>query len=381
MKKTPHPLDLRDIRTATNQFQLDGLVKKLIDNDCLSDIAVSEIEKRINNDGYKPRNDLIIYLIIHQIIPSLYNSIKYQLRFLDTEKLVALYQSKFPDREIEEILIKRLYELSMGADQPDRRYIVEAMIKVGSTETISTRETIEGELRDKASAANTVGNILPRYDKILYESQYSFHQLVCKAINVVTARGSPPAPLYSMPAALVDDPIEAPAGLQNLPIENLIEKGEGEQIEFKQTLRWDVQQDALHKPLEDQCLKAIAAFANSKGGTLLIGVSDDGRVPGLDLDLATVAESRDKFDLHLTNLIKSRFSASFRAGCVSVSYPTVNEKLVCRVDVKPSRIPVYLAIKDVQGQASDRFIVRLGASSQEMPLSQALAYIREHFES
>jgi hypothetical protein len=167
---------------------------------------------------------------------------------------------------------------------------------------------------------------------------------------------------------------------QKLPIELLVAKGEVEQLEFKQTLRWDVRQGALHKRLEDQCLKAIAAFTNYKGGTLLIGVCDDGTVPGLEADLATFGESRDKFDLHLTNLIKERFSESFRAGCVSVSYPTVREKLVCRVDVKRSRKPVYLAISDGAGAATDRLIVRAGASSPEIPLSQVAAYVREHFD-
>ncbi|QFU33182.1 DUF3320 domain-containing protein [Brevundimonas sp. Bb-A] len=164
-----------------------------------------------------------------------------------------------------------------------------------------------------------------------------------------------------------------------LSVELLIAQGEGEQLEFKETLRWDVRQAALHKRLEDQCLKAVAAFTNYKGGTLLIGVKDNGEIPGLEPDLATFGGSRDKFDLHLTNLIKDRFSESFRAGCVSVSYPVIDEKVICRVDVKRSRKPVYLAVADSSGTATDRLIVRAGASSPEIPLSQVAAYVSEHF--
>jgi very-short-patch-repair endonuclease len=166
-----------------------------------------------------------------------------------------------------------------------------------------------------------------------------------------------------------------------LGVELLVAQGEGEQLEFKETLRWDVRQGALNKRLEDQCLKAIAAFTNYKGGALLIGVRDDGSVPGLEPDLATFGGSRDKFDLHLTSLTKDRFSESFRAGCVSVSYPTVQNKLICRVDVKRSRKPVYLAIADGSGAAADRLIVRAGSSSPEIPLSQVAAYVREHFDT
>jgi len=163
-------------------------------------------------------------------------------------------------------------------------------------------------------------------------------------------------------------------------IELLMAQGEGELLEFKETIRWDLRQEQVHKRIEDSSLKAIAAFANYKGGTLLIGVRDDGTVPGLGPDLNTFAGSRDKFDLHLTNLIKDRFSESFRAGCVSVSYPTVEDKVICRVDVSRSRMPVYLNVADSGGAPTPRLIVRAGASSPEIPLSQVAAYVREHFE-
>ena len=168
---------------------------------------------------------------------------------------------------------------------------------------------------------------------------------------------------------------------QKASIELLIAQGEGELLEFKETIRWDLRQEQVHRRIEDSSLKTIAAFANYKGGTLLIGVRDDGSVTGLGPDLNTFAGSRDKFDLHLTNLIKERFSESFRAGCVSVSYPMVEDKAICQVDVKRSRMPVYLSVADSGGAATPRLIVRAGASSPEIPLSQVAAYVREHFET
>ena len=126
-------------------------------------------------------------------------------------------------------------------------------------------------------------------------------------------------------------------------------------------------------------MKAIAAFSNHRGGTLLIGVRDDGAVQGLEPDLSSLGGIRDRFELHLTNLIKDRFSESFRAGCVSVSYPILGDKLVCRVDVKRSRTPVYLALSEGNSPATERLIVRAGASSPEIPLGQVAAYVRDHF--
>jgi hypothetical protein len=380
MQKTPHPLDLREIRTAKTGHELDTVIKRLIESSSLSDSAVSEIEKLVVDNGYKPAKDISTYLVVHGIVPSLYEYIKPELRFFGIDNILELYKSKFPDREIEAVLLKILYDASNGTDGPKYRSIVDAIVLVGSTECIATLKTIEEELRHKSVVVKFPDSLTLK-QQFVARVQSSFYELICKAIDAVTARGSAPAPIYSTPAPLADDPLETPADLQNLPIELLLEKGEGQQIEFKQTLRWDVRQGALHKRLEDQCLKAIAAFTNSKGGTLLIGVCDDGVVHGLDSDLATLGESLDKFGLHLTGLIKDRFTASFRAGYVEVSFPTVDKKLVCRVDVKRSRKPVYLAISDGAGAATERLIVRLGASSQEIPLSQVADYVRENFDS
>lgn len=165
-----------------------------------------------------------------------------------------------------------------------------------------------------------------------------------------------------------------------LSVESLIAQGEGERLEFKETLRWDLRQGLVNKRLEDAALKAIAAFANHQGGTLLIGVRDDGEAPGLEPDLNSFGGSRDRFDLHLTNLIKDRFSEGFRAGCVSVSYPTIDERVLCRVDVKRSRTPLYLNLADNGGAVTPRLIVRAGASSPEIPLSQVAAFVRDHFD-
>lgn len=66
---------------------------------------------------------------------------------------------------------------------------------------------------------------------------------------------------------------------------------------------------------------------------------------------------------------------------MSVSYPTIEDKLICRVDVKRSRTPVYLSVADSGGVATPRLIVHAGASSPEIPLNQVAAYVREHFEA
>lgn len=70
------------------------------------------------------------------------------------------------------------------------------------------------------------------------------------------------------------------------PLAQIITGGEHEQVEFKETLRWDVVLGEQNKKLEDVAVKTLAGFANRSGGTLLIGVADDGAVPGLARDFA-----------------------------------------------------------------------------------------------
>ena len=163
------------------------------------------------------------------------------------------------------------------------------------------------------------------------------------------------------------------------PVETLIARGEGECIEFKQSLRWDVRQGALNTKLEDIVIKTLAAFANRQGGTLLIGVADDGSIPGIEPDLSTFGGSVDKFELHLTNLLANHFGQAFKAAKIAVSFPQLEGKAVCRVDIQRSRTPVWVKLGDRSGSVTERLFVRSGNSSQELSPSQAAAYEREHF--
>lgn len=53
-------------------------------------------------------------------------------------------------------------------------------------------------------------------------------------------------------------------------LKNLVNRGESDQLEFKRK--------ASHP---EKIIREIVAFANTKGGKLLIGVDDDGKLPGL----------------------------------------------------------------------------------------------------
>lgn len=165
-------------------------------------------------------------------------------------------------------------------------------------------------------------------------------------------------------------------------LEDLIAEGESDELEFKSTLRWDLKEGTLNKKLEEVILKTVAAFANSQGGTLLVGVADDGEILGLEWDYHSLGGGdRDKFELHLRNLLNQQFGAGFVTSKVAIKFHTIEDKEVCQIETSTAKEPIILKVKDRNGHSVEKFYARSGNSSQEIPLSEMNAYIKEHFHS
>lgn len=170
-------------------------------------------------------------------------------------------------------------------------------------------------------------------------------------------------------------PPEAPVTL-----EDLIAEGESEELEFKASFCWDIEEGVRNKKLELVIVKTVAAFANAQGGTVLIGVSDDGEILGLEGDYHALGEAdKDKFEIHLRNVLNQHFGTSFCATNIDVVFPTFGDIEICQIDVKPTKKPIVLKLKDRNGQSQEKLYVRSGNSSQEIPMSEMQAYLSERF--
>ena len=123
-------------------------------------------------------------------------------------------------------------------------------------------------------------------------------------------------------------------------------------LEYKSTLRWDIKQQQKSKHIETAAIKTIAGFANSPyGGTLLIGVADDGSVHGLEDDYRTFSKygqqgNHDLWGQHLQNLIRSRLG-DYALSLVDWRFHKVNGQHLARIHVDPSAHPIY----DEKGKA------------------------------
>jgi very-short-patch-repair endonuclease len=163
------------------------------------------------------------------------------------------------------------------------------------------------------------------------------------------------------------------------PVEKLISEGEHDRLEFKQTLSWDIEQKRLNKALEEVVVKSIASFANGNGGTLLIGVKDNGDIVGLESDFGSLGGNRDKLELHLTNLLNKYFGHAFAARKVKVTFPVISNAQICRIEIRRASRPVFVTTGDKKGVPGERFFVRSGNSSHALSPSEMAAYINERF--
>ena len=150
-----------------------------------------------------------------------------------------------------------------------------------------------------------------------------------------------------------------------------IERGEGMQVEFKSTLRVNLHTGDKDSRMEHAVLKTIAAFLNSKeGGTLFIGVNDEGDIVGLDADQFP---NDDKLLLHLDNLIKKGLGQSVYV-CLKIECGEIDGGRMLAIECKPSEKPVFL-----KNGESEEFYIRAGASSPALPQSHAHEYIQQRF--
>ena len=162
---------------------------------------------------------------------------------------------------------------------------------------------------------------------------------------------------------------------KNLSLEELLEKGESEAIEYKSSLRWDYRQNKTSKELEFSVLKTIAAFMNTRKGTLLIGVADDGAIVGIERDQL---DNDDKFMRHLAQVVRNGLGD--RAGtCIDPKMQVVNGRSVCVVSCQRSPEPVYLKWKGVESSPDGDLFVRSGPGTVKLPADSAREYVKTRF--
>ena len=149
-------------------------------------------------------------------------------------------------------------------------------------------------------------------------------------------------------------------------IKSTISSGESNSVEFKSTLRWNLKTDRSEMVIEKAWLKSVAAFLNSDGGALLVGVADNGDILGIAADRF---DNDDKYLLHVNNRIQQHIGLE-HAGFIEYQLVPMDDKRVLLIECQPSPSPVFLKLSK-----EEEFYIRVGPGSRRLSTSEVVAYV------
>lgn len=117
-------------------------------------------------------------------------------------------------------------------------------------------------------------------------------------------------------------------------IRGILSKGESQTVEFK-------------KSFDKECIETAVAFANTKGGTIFIGVSNEGKAKGIELGKETL----DRWINRIAQSIEPDIT-------VTAETPSLEKKAIVALHISESRI------KPVNFRG--RYFKRVGSTNRQM---------------
>jgi hypothetical protein len=156
----------------------------------------------------------------------------------------------------------------------------------------------------------------------------------------------------------------------------LIAAGESANLEFKSSARWNLKESRADKAMEQVVVKTVAGFLNvESGGTLLLGVDDDGKVLGLENDYKTMGKkpNRDGYENWLTTMLLGEFGKD-ASPLIRVSFHAIDGKDVCQLALKPSPKPMF-----VKDGTSEHLYIRAGNSTRLLTSREAVEYCKQRW--
>lgn len=150
-----------------------------------------------------------------------------------------------------------------------------------------------------------------------------------------------------------------------------INGGENERLEFKEMYIYNHYTKQKENTMPSKIIREIVGFLNSKyGGEVLIGVKDDGEILGIKKDIEYAGGNKkniDGLELTITNKIKDKIGG-FVIDLVEISFPTLKNKQIISIEIKPTKNPVFLG---------NEFIVRNGTTSSSLKAREFFDLMKE----
>ncbi|MEX1221628.1 MAG: ATP-binding protein, partial [Idiomarina sp.] len=207
----------------------------------------------------------------------------------------------------------------------------------------------------------------------------SFDSKEGKEVLKLLGRISSEADMTSAPAlekllSLESELKLTPQSLLEKFVKELINSDETDFVEFKEALSIprvpNEKNSSAPKSIEYQTLKCIAAFLNSEGGHLLLGVDDSGNIMGVEREVnANFQGSYDKFYRHIQTIIKDRLGSD-ASRLTEIKPCSINDKRIIVINVTPASRPIELKSK---------FFIRKFAKCEALSEETLKDYIKERF--
>jgi hypothetical protein len=151
----------------------------------------------------------------------------------------------------------------------------------------------------------------------------------------------------------------------------LIRRGEDDRLEFKSSFRYDYRLEKVNRALEAVVMKTLAGFMNTQGGSLLLGVADDGSILGLENDFHTLQhKDKDGYTQALMSTVAERLGTP-ACRLLRILFHRQEDKEICRIIILPSPIPIY-----AKEDKHSKFYIRTASGTREMDLKEAVIFIK-----
>ncbi len=227
--------------------------------------------------------------------------------------------------------------------------------------------------------------------------------------SLLAARTDLPTALADVVASLLsDEPAARPPSATDVlghldqvrelsNVEAFIDAGESDVVEFKSSLHHPYgplpgdlshkvgagkQDEArawadVSKRLNQSVTKTLAAFLNSSGGTLLIGVDDSGEVLGIEADyphLQRDKQNQDGWQLSLRNIVNKALGEE-AWGVITVSLMAYERSIVAVIRCPPRSAETWHADSERQHV----FYVRTSSATEALQGPRLTRYVRERW--
>ena len=164
--------------------------------------------------------------------------------------------------------------------------------------------------------------------------------------------------------------ITAEVAATNVTRRQLLEGTETSHIEYKSSAYYSYREGVPERVILHSALKTIAGFLNAGGGTLAIGVSDHGKILGIQPDLDLKKMDTDRYVNALTTAIGNALGA-LAATMATVKVQRLDDQEICLVEVQASPDPIYMRTSATERE----FYVRINNSTRRLKGPDLVGYV------